>query len=47
VFCALNGHDLRVQPDDAVEMMLAIAAGDLDESAAAVWLRDRIEPGET
>jgi death-on-curing protein len=47
VFCALNGHDLRVQPDDAIEMMLEIAAGDLDESAVAVWLRDRIEPGET
>ena len=47
VFCALNGHDLRVQPDDAIEMMLAIAAGDLDESAVADWLRDRIESGET
>jgi len=45
VFCALNGHDLRVQPDNAIEMMLAIAAGKFDESAVADWLRERIEPG--
>ena len=47
VFCALNGHDLRVQPDDAIAMMLAIAAGEFDESAVAEWLRDRIEPDKT
>jgi death-on-curing protein len=47
VFCALNGHDLRVQPDDTVETMLAIAAGELDESVVADWLRDRIESGKT
>jgi len=45
VFCALNGHDLRVQPDNAIEMMLAIAAGKFDESAVADWLRERIESG--
>lgn len=45
VFCALNGHDLRVQPDDAIEMMLAIAVGKFDESAVADWLRERIESG--
>ena len=47
VFCALNGQDLRVQPDDAVETMLAIAAGELDESAVADWLRDRVGSGKT
>jgi death-on-curing protein len=47
VFCALNGQELRVQSDDAIETMLAIAAGQLDESAIADWLGDRIESGGT
>jgi len=47
IFCALNGHDLKVQPDDAIETAPAIAAGELDESAIADWLRDRVEPGKT
>lgn len=46
VFCALNGHALRVQLDDAIETVLAIAAGELDEADVADWLRDRIELGE-
>ena len=38
MFCALNGYSLRVEPDEAVETMLAIAAGELDQAAVARWL---------
>lgn len=33
IFLALNGHRLEVADDDAVNLMLAIAAGDHDEGA--------------
>lgn len=42
MFCALNGHDLRVGVDDAVAVMWAVAAGELDELAVAEWLRARL-----
>ncbi len=42
VFCALNARDVRVPVDEAVETMLAIAAGDLDEAAVAEWLSRRL-----
>jgi prophage maintenance system killer protein len=38
MFCALNGHELEVPPDEAVTTMLAIASGELDEVAVAAWL---------
>jgi death-on-curing protein len=38
MFCALNGHELDVPPDEAVATMLAIAAGELDEVAVVAWL---------
>jgi death on curing protein len=44
VFCALNGHRLEVPADEAVDMMLAIAAGGVDEAAVAEWLSGRIRP---
>lgn len=44
VFLALNGHDLATTADDAVEFMLAIAAGEIDEEAAEAWIRERIGP---
>lgn len=47
VFCALNNHQLEVAVDDAVETMLAIAAGELDESAVANWLTQRFRADET
>ena len=47
MFLTLNGHSLHVAADDAVETMLAIAAGDLDEAAVNTWLSDRIDqPGD-
>jgi death-on-curing protein len=43
MFCALNGRELEVPPDEAVSTMLAIAAGELDETAVAAWLTDRLQ----
>jgi len=37
-FCALNDYGLEVAADDAVATMLAISAGELDESLVADWL---------
>ena len=44
IFLAFNGHRIEVATDDAVSLMLAIAAGERDEEAVAAWLRDRLEP---
>ena len=44
MFCALNGYDLDVPADDAVELMLGIAASKLDETQVAAWLTQRIQP---
>lgn len=35
MFCALNGRELCVSADDAVETMLKVAEGELDEAAGA------------
>src|SRR4051794_28793624 len=43
LFCALNGVELTVPTDDAVGVMLSIAAGESDEAAVAAWLRRWIE----
>ena len=44
LFLALNGLELVADDDDAVELMLGIAAGEVDEDAAEEWVRERIEP---
>lgn len=44
IFLALNGYELTTTADDAVALMLAVAAGEIDEEAAASWIRERIEP---
>lgn len=44
IFLALNGHRLEVEADDAVALMLAVAAGESDEDTVAAWVRDRIDP---
>jgi death-on-curing protein len=38
----LNGHQLEVPPDDAVNTMLAVAAGELDEVGLSGWLEEWI-----
>ncbi len=42
MFCALNGHELHVPVDEAVNQMLAVAAGEIDEQALAVWLSGKL-----
>lgn len=44
MFCVLNGYTLEVGTDDAVELMLAVAAGELTETEVAAWLTERLEP---
>jgi death-on-curing protein len=44
IFCLLNGSDLAYTVDDAEALMLAAAAGDLDVSDIATWLRPHL-PG--
>lgn len=46
MFCALNGRELSVPADDAVETMLKIAAGELDEAGVAAWLAPTLDPPE-
>jgi death-on-curing protein len=43
MFLTLNGHSLRVAADDAVETMLAVAAGNIDEAAVSAWLAERMD----
>ena len=42
VFLELNGAELDVGEDDAVDTMLSVAAGEIDEAALTEWLRERI-----
>ncbi len=39
LFLRLNGQRLAVSQVDAIQTVLALAAGDLDEAAFAAWLR--------
>lgn len=47
LFCALNGFDLDVPTDEAVDLMLGVASGDHNEAAVAAWLTERIRPRES
>ena len=42
VFLELIGQPFQVQGDDAVEMMIAVAAGHVDEPTLASWLEEMI-----
>ena len=42
MFCALNGFTLAVPTGEAVDTMVAVAAGDLDEAGLAAWLAERL-----
>jgi death-on-curing protein len=44
IFLALNGMSLETTVDEAVALMLGIAAGEIDEEVAEQWIRERIEP---
>jgi death-on-curing protein len=43
MFCILNEYKLEVPTDAAVDLMLAIAAGDLSETEVATWLAERLQ----
>jgi death on curing protein len=44
LFLGLNGFRLVTSQADATLTVLALAAGDLDESGFAEWIRARIQP---
>ena len=44
VFLGLNGFDLAAHDGEVVEMMFAIASGELDEEGIAGWIRARTRP---
>ncbi|MFA6309862.1 MAG: type II toxin-antitoxin system death-on-curing family toxin [Sterolibacterium sp.] len=44
LFLALNGYRLAATQADATVVMLALAAGDLDEAEFAGWLRAHLKP---
>jgi len=46
LFLRLNGHDIRASQEERYTTWLALAAGDLDETALATWLRGRLQPAE-
>ncbi|MBA3057793.1 MAG: type II toxin-antitoxin system death-on-curing family toxin [Gammaproteobacteria bacterium] len=44
LFLALNGYDLSATDADCVLTMLSVAAGELEESAFANWIRTHSQP---
>lgn len=41
-FCLLNGHDLRYSIDDAEQLVLGVAAGDIDVPDVAAWIVNHV-----
>jgi death on curing protein len=46
LFLAINGRQLRADQVDAINTMLSLAAGTLDEHALADWIRKQIKSGK-
>ena len=44
LFLGLNGHRLVARQADATLTMMAVASGDLDETAFANWIRAHAQP---
>lgn len=44
VFCLLNGHDLTYTVDEAENLMLSAASGQLEVPEVAAWLRAHFRP---
>jgi len=42
LFLLLNGYELMTDPVEAIEIILALAAGDLTEEDLATWIRQRM-----
>jgi death-on-curing protein len=46
LFIALNGWRLETSQVDAIDTMLSLATGTLDEGSLAHWTRERIQPAK-
>jgi death-on-curing protein len=44
LFLELHGHDFKASEEDATQAVLDLAAGTLDETAYAAWLRTNVKP---
>ena len=44
LFLVMNGHRLTFGASEAIQVVLALASGKLEESALAVWIRERLDP---
>jgi death-on-curing protein len=44
LFLAINGHELEVGDAECVLTILSLAAGELDETEFAAWLREHLKP---
>lgn len=44
VFLGVNGHRLIAPQPEVVRIIVALAAGELEEAVLAAWLRDNTEP---
>ncbi len=42
LFLAINGYRLKADRVDAIQIMLAVAAGELDERGLSVWIRSNM-----
>lgn len=42
LFLAVNGHKLKFTSEEAIRMMLALAAGQLEEEVVTRWFRERL-----
>jgi len=47
LFLAINGRKLVADKVDAIQTMLAVAAGDLDEKALAAWIQKNAPSGSS
>lgn len=46
LFLNLNGWELAADDADIYPIIMGLAAGEIDESAFASWLRERVHPAE-
>ena len=44
LFLVMNGHRLTFGASEAIQIVLALASGELEEDALAVWIRERLAP---
>lgn len=44
LFLEMNGYRLTASEEDATQAVLGLAAGTLDETAFAVWMRANVKP---